>query len=97
MGNVAAGGHCRVRWRTQKQKLGDTEPQYIVHRGCPRRQRHAETVGDQRIDLAEAPQHCCNQKARERAVAARQFVHRRIILDGVVERSPTAEHRTDQV
>ena len=97
MGHVDAGRDRRVRWGAQKQKLGDTEPQYVVHGRRPRRQRHVETIGDQRIDLAEAPQHCRHQQARERTIAARQFAHRRIVFDRVVERPLAAEHRTDQV
>ena len=90
MGKIDTGRDRGMGRRPQKQELGDAEPQDVVNDGRARRQRRVETVADQRIDLAEPTQHRRDQQPGEGTVARRELGHRRVIFDGIVERSLAA-------
>ena len=68
---VDAGRDGGVRRGVQKQELGDTEPQDVVHLRGARRQRIGEAICNQRVDLAETSQHGRNQQPREGTIAQR--------------------------
>ena len=86
-----------MRRRAQKQELRDPEPQYVMHRRRSGRQWGAEAIGDQHVDLTEPAQHRCDQQAREGAVPPGELVHRRIVVDRVIEWPLATEDRSDQV
>ena len=86
-----------MRRCVQKQKLRDAEPQDVVHLRGARWQRIGETGCDQCVDLAQAAQDRRDQKSREGAIAQRQFRHFRIVVDRLVERPLTPEHRANQI
>ncbi len=97
MGEIDAGGDRRMRGSAQEQQLGDAEPQNVMDGGRARHRRAFERPRDQRIDLAEPPQHRRHQQAAKGAVAHRQLGHDRAVFDRVIERTLTAQDRSEQI
>ncbi len=97
IGQLDRGCHRGMRRRAEKQQLRQAEAQQILGRRGARRQRPLETMRDEGVDLAEAPQHRRDQETREGAVARLQLVHAGMLVDGFVEGQLLVEHRADQV
>ena len=86
-----------MRRRVQEQQLGDAEPQDVVHCAARGGSGVARQCADQRVDLAEPPQHRRDQQPRESPVAQRQLRHRGSVVDRIVERALAPQDRPDQV
>ena len=86
-----------MRRRAQELQLGDAEPEDVLHDRGAGRQRSVQAFGNQRIDLAEPPQHRRDQQPGEGSVARRQHGHVGIVFDRVVEGPFTPEDRAEEI
>jgi hypothetical protein len=52
---------------------------------------------DHSIDLTEATQNGCDQQARERTIARRQFGHAGVVFNRFIEGMPLPQHCADEI